>query len=158
MFTFVADSPADTDRFGAFLAEALPDSITIGLTGTLGAGKTRLVQAIATAMGVPRDQVVSPTFVLCHHYAAQRIIYHLDVYRLADEDEFLGLGPEEYFASDGITIIEWADRVEACLPRNRLMIDIEILSEESRRFSTRPYGSVADQIVADLRSRLPGAA
>jgi tRNA threonylcarbamoyladenosine biosynthesis protein TsaE len=156
MFTFVADSLADTDRFGTFLAQVLPDSITIGLAGTLGAGKTRLVQAIAAAMGVPRDQVVSPTFVLCHHYEAQRIIYHMDVYRLADEDEFLGLGPEEYFASDGITLIEWADRVEACLPKSRLMIDIEVLSEESRRFLTRPYGSVADQVVAELRSHFPG--
>ena len=75
----------------------LPDGTTVALCGTLGAGKTRLVQAIAEAAGVDRRDVLSPTFVLIQEYHGRRSIYHIDAYRLRDEDEFLALGPEEYF-------------------------------------------------------------
>ena len=138
--------------------EVLPDRFTVGLCGELGSGKTRLVQAMAGAMGVPRDQVVSPTFVLCQQYQARRTIYHLDAYRLSDEDEFLGLGPEEYFAAPAVTVIEWADRVESCLPRDRLMIELEVLPNESRQFKFSPHGEVAREIVVQLRMRLAGVA
>ncbi len=102
-------------RLGAALAEVLPDGTTVALCGTLGAGKTRLVQAIAEAAGVDRRNVLSPTFVLIQEYHGRRTVYHIDAYRLRDADEFLALGPEEYFEGDGLVLVEWADRVEpAC--------------------------------------------
>ena len=91
-FVFDAASEADTDRLGAALAGVLPPGTTIALNGTLGAGKTRLVQAIAAACGIDRQDVVSPTFVLCQRYQGDRMIYHLDAYRLHDDDEFRELG------------------------------------------------------------------
>ena len=91
----------------------LPPGTTVALCGTLGAGKTRLVQAIAEGLGVNRRDVVSPTFVLIQEYRGRRMIYHIDAYRLRDDDEFQQLGPDEYFESDGLVLIEWADRVEA---------------------------------------------
>jgi tRNA threonylcarbamoyladenosine biosynthesis protein TsaE len=139
-FVFEATSEADTDRFGAALAAVLSPGTTIALTGTLGAGKTRLVQAIAAALGVPREEVVSPTFVLCQRYQGSRTIYHLDAYRLKDDDEFRELGPEEFFESDGLTIIEWADKVADCLPDERVEIEIEVTGRTSRRFSLRAIG------------------
>jgi len=108
---FHAQDLADTDTLGAALSEVLTAGMTVALRGTLGAGKTRLIQAIAAGFNVPRSEVVSPTYVLCHEYDGRLPLYHLDVYRLRDEDEFLELGPEEYFESAGITLIEWADRV-----------------------------------------------
>ena len=69
-----------------------------------GRAKTRLVQAIAEACGIDRREVVSPTFVLIQEHHGRRTIYHVDAYRLRDEDEFLALGPEEYFESDGLTL------------------------------------------------------
>ena len=84
---FDAASEEDTDRFGAAVAAAVAPGTTIALCGTLGAGKTRLTQAIAAAYGVPREEVVSPTFVLCQQYRGTRTIQHLDAYRLHDEDE-----------------------------------------------------------------------
>src|SRR5687767_9230734 len=99
---FVARSLADTDRLGRALAEVLPDRTTIALCGTLGAGKTYLVQAIAAACGVPREMIVSPTFVLCQEYSGTRTIFHLDAYRLKNSEEFLQLGPEEFFQSSGL--------------------------------------------------------
>lgn len=123
---------AATDRLGRLLAEMLPDSTVVGLSGTLGAGKTRLVQAIAAGCGVDPTDVTSPTFVLCREYHGARMLYHLDAYRLRDEDEFLELGPEEMFASPAITLIEWAERVERLLPPERLSITLEVTGEDSR--------------------------
>src|SRR5436309_7604500 len=103
---FDAADEVGTDRFGAALAAAIPPGCVIALLGTLGAGKTRLVQAIAAACGMSREDVVSPTFVLCQQYHGRRTINHLDAYRLRDIDELRELGLEELFASDAITIIE----------------------------------------------------
>ena len=133
-FVFEAASETDTDRLGAALAAVLPSGTTIALNGTLGAGKTRLVQAIAAACGIDREDVVSPTFVLCQRYQGDRTIYHLDAYRLRDDDEFRELGPEEFFESDGLTIIEWADKVAGCLPDERIEIEVEVTGTTARRF------------------------
>jgi tRNA threonylcarbamoyladenosine biosynthesis protein TsaE len=128
----LSDLPA-TDRFGQMLAEHLPPGSVVALSGTLGAGKTRLVQAIAAACGVDPTDVTSPTFVLCREYHGTRTIYHLDAYRLKDEDEFLELGPEEMFASGGLVFIEWAERVATYLPPDCAKITLEVTGEKSRR-------------------------
>ncbi len=86
-FQFLADSEADTARLGAWLADLLPQGSVVALVGTLGAGKTRLVQAIAEHCGIDRRDVVSPTFVLVHEYRGRRLLYHIDAYRLRDEEE-----------------------------------------------------------------------
>ena len=137
---FVARDLSDTDRLGAALAQVLPASSVISLVGTLGAGKTYLVQALASALGVARESVVSPTFVLCQEYQGSKKIVHVDAYRLRDEDEFLELGPQEWFESEGLTLIEWADRVESCLPVERLEIRIEVLPADARQFEMHAIG------------------
>ncbi len=155
-FQFQASNEDETFRLGAALARHLPDGSVVALVGTLGAGKTRLVQAIAEGCGIQRRDVVSPTFVLVHEYPGERMLYHIDAYRLKDEDEFLELGPEEYFESDGITLIEWADRVEDCLPRERLEVRIEVTGEETRAFelfaSGGKYEVALDGLVTDLNA------
>ena len=151
---FIARDLQDTDRLGQVLAESLPDGTAVALCGTLGSGKTRLVQAIAAACGVPREQVVSPTFVLCHEYHGRRLLYHLDAYRLAGEREFQQLGPEEYFNSSAITLVEWADRVPGSLPPERVQIDIEVLSETERRFQVTALGDSFQAVLADITRRL----
>jgi tRNA threonylcarbamoyladenosine biosynthesis protein TsaE len=149
-FTFHARSEDDTRRLGQALAAALPATAVIALQGTLGAGKTRLVQALAAAVGVDPSSVTSPTFVLCQQYHAQRSIYHLDAYRLHDLDEFLELGVEEYFEGPGLTLIEWADRVAPCLPDERLEIQIEVTGPDSRRFLLIPHGPRMEDALARL--------
>ena len=158
VFTYHAADEAATDRLGAALADLLPGGSVVALCGTLGAGKTRLVQAVAEAEGVDRRSVVSPTFVLVQPYQGRRWIYHLDAYRLRDEDEFLQLGPEEYFESDGLTFVEWADRVQGAMPRDRLEIQIEVTGPETRRFAIRAYGERYAELIPRLQSRLAGSA
>jgi tRNA threonylcarbamoyladenosine biosynthesis protein TsaE len=152
--TFLADGEQETRRLGAALAAVLPPGTTVALVGTLGAGKTRLVQAIAAACGIPADEVTSPTFVLCQPYQGTRTLYHLDAYRLKDDDEFLELGPEEYFESDGLTLIEWADRVENCLPTERIEIRIEVTGQQARRFQLTAIGPRYQGILASLQDHL----
>src|SRR3954453_14262736 len=153
-FVFDAADETATDRFGAALAATLPPGTTVALCGTLGAGKTRLVQAIAAALGVPREEIVSPTFVLCQQYRGTHTINHLDAYRLHDEDEFHELGIEEMFSSNAITIIEWADRVVGALPDDYLRIDIEVTGPTSRRFVITTAGAQSHTAIEALRRLL----
>jgi tRNA threonylcarbamoyladenosine biosynthesis protein TsaE len=148
---FDAADERDTERLGAALARALPPGSVVALCGTLGAGKTRLVQALAAAAGVAREEVVSPTFVLCQQYRGTLTIHHLDAYRLRDEDEFRELGVDELFASDGITIVEWADRVADALPDDYLRIDIDVTGPTTRRFALSAVGERYENVLSKLK-------
>jgi tRNA threonylcarbamoyladenosine biosynthesis protein TsaE len=151
---FEATDEAGTDRLGLALARELPPGTTVALIGALGAGKTRLVQAIAAGLGVAREDVVSPTFVLCQRYDAARTIFHLDAYRLRDEEEFRELGVDEMFDSAGLVIIEWADRVAACLPEERIEIAIEVTGSTQRRFTIRAIGESNEGALRSLATML----
>jgi tRNA threonylcarbamoyladenosine biosynthesis protein TsaE len=151
MFEYVAKKESETVALGAALAEVLPGGTTVALIGTLGAGKTRLVQAIAENLGIAPGAVVSPTFVLAQEYAGRKMLYHFDAYRLRDDDEFSALGPDEYFESDGLTFIEWADRVQNCLPRRYLQIEIDVLEGDSWRFEITAFGGGWEPIFDALR-------
>ncbi len=156
-FIFIANDEAGTERLGRALAAALPSGTAVALVGTLGAGKTRLVQAFAAAHGVPRELATSPTFVLVNEYRGRVPIYHLDAYRLRDEDEFSELGPEEYFESAGVTFVEWADRVASCLPADRVEILCEAVGETVRQFTIRgttPQMEACVQQVRDATRKL----
>jgi tRNA threonylcarbamoyladenosine biosynthesis protein TsaE len=156
--TLTLNDERDTERLGAALAATLPPGTVIGLVGTLGAGKTRLVQAVAEALGVPPHTVTSPTFVLVNEYAGgQMPVYHFDTYRLKDDDEFLNLGPDEYFDGSGVTFVEWADRVADLLPAERLQITLEVVDETTRRVlmegTSERFDELAKRIATALDSR-----
>ena len=147
---FVSNSEEDTVRLGAALAAALPAGSVVALNGTLGAGKTRLVQAIAEALGIDRHDVVSPTFVLMQEYHGKLSIYHVDAYRIRDDDEFMQLGMDEYFAAKGLVFIEWAERVASCLPADFLTIEIVVISESSRLFRIESNGPLTDIVIGAI--------
>lgn len=151
-WTFTARSEAETDTLGARLAEVLTPGTVVALVGTLGAGKTRLVQAVAVALGVPEEEVTSPTFVLVNEYLGGRLpVYHFDAYRLKDEDEFLELGPEEYFDGEGITFVEWADRVESCLPREYVTIEAKVTGDTQREFAVHSNSQDLTDFLAQIQ-------
>lgn len=147
---FVANDLVATDALGARLAEVLPDGAVVALDGPLGAGKTRLVQAIGLATGIAAGEITSPTFVLINEYHGRRPIYHFDAYRLRDDDEFLELGPDEYFSGSGLTLVEWAERVERCLPQERLAVRIETVGPDTRRFYFTAFGQQYEYVLDRL--------
>ena len=119
-----------------------------------GAGKTRLVQAIAVALGAERRLVNSPTFVLIQRVRKVSFpLYHCDTYRLKNVDEFLDLGIDEIFQSDGVCLIEWGDRVADVLPPDHVRIEIEPTGPTSRRFCIEAKGPKSAKIVEAVQSR-----
>ena len=120
------ESEADTERLGRALAEVVRPGVVIGLVGTLGAGKTRLVRSLAETLGVDPGAIASPTFVLIHEYEGRLPIYHFDAYRLAGVEEFEALGASDYWIeADGLCLIEWADLVAEVLPRETWWVRID---------------------------------
>ena len=149
----LSQSERDTETLGRMLGDVLTPGTVVALVGNLGAGKTRLVQAVAAALGVDRQDVNSPTFVLIQEYAGRLPLYHFDTYRLRDSDEFLELGADELMTSGGVCLVEWADRVADVLPRNVLRIEIEIAGPTARRFRFLGTGPKSDALVVRLRER-----
>ena len=134
IWQFNSNSEAETTRLGHAIATVLKPQDVIALVGDLGTGKTRLVQAIAEGLGVDREDVNSPTFVLIQHYDGRLTLHHLDVYRLRDEDEFLDLGVDELFDGDGATLVEWADKVSDAIPEEALWVHGLVTGQDSRQF------------------------
>jgi tRNA threonylcarbamoyladenosine biosynthesis protein TsaE len=118
-------SEDETALLGRAIADVVEPGVVIGLVGPLGAGKTRLVRAIAEAMGALPAAIASPTFVLIQEYAGRIPIYHFDAYRLRSREEFEDLGFAEYLGLGGLCLVEWADRVRSLLPADCWMIEIE---------------------------------
>lgn len=154
---FDALSEEETRRLGRALAAALPPGANVALIGTLGAGKTRLVQGVAAALGTPEEDVTSPTFVLVNLYRGRTPVVHMDAYRLRDEDEFWQLGVEEYFESDMIVFVEWADRFADEMPADRVDIRIESLGETARRFILSTPTAAHEATIQRLREALEAA-
>ena len=153
-FRYETHDEQGTSRFGAALAASLPERAVIALNGPLGAGKTRLVQGLAESLGVDRREVVSPTFVLVQEYYGQRPLFHFDAYRLHGDEEFWALGPEEYFSSPGVVVIELAQRVAGCLPAERLEINVEVAGPSDRRFHCRAVGAAYEAALERLSQSL----
>jgi tRNA threonylcarbamoyladenosine biosynthesis protein TsaE len=130
--TFNLDSENETARLGRIIAELVEPGVVIGLVGALGAGKTRLVRAVAEALGVDPAAISSPTFVLIHEYEGRLPIYHFDAYRLENPQAFEDLGVADYWGGDGVCLVEWADRVRGLLPEDCWLITLEQTGPMSR--------------------------
>ena len=116
-FTRQLNTEDDTRTLGLEIANALEPGDVVALIGDLGTGKTALTKYIAEGLGIA-EEINSPTFTIVKEYRSGRLpLYHFDVYRLADEDEFFAIGGEEYFEK-GACIIEWGEMIEKILPKN----------------------------------------
>jgi tRNA threonylcarbamoyladenosine biosynthesis protein TsaE len=129
-------SAEDTAVVGAALAEDLVAGDVVALTGALGAGKTCFTQGVARGLGA-RGRVVSPTFVLVNEYRGRLPIHHVDAYRTQSLTELLDLGLEELFAGDGVTIVEWADKLAPLLPVHTIHVHMDGVGDEPRRITIR---------------------
>jgi tRNA threonylcarbamoyladenosine biosynthesis protein TsaE len=132
---FVSHGPEQTRRFGARLGALLQAGDLICLEGDLGTGKTCFVQGIGQGMGIA-EPITSPSFALVAEHRSGRpalILYHVDLYRLAMPwEEALAFGLEEYMRGDGVCVIEWADRIQSALLRERLWITLRHVDSGKR--------------------------
>jgi tRNA threonylcarbamoyladenosine biosynthesis protein TsaE len=139
-FSIVAGSAEETRALGAGLGEVarpLPEGgLLIALRGTLGAGKTVFVQGLARGLGVSATaEVVSPTFTVARDYPAAGdpplVLQHLDAYRLGSADDLEAVGFQEMVGDGRVTCVEWADRVEAALPEDRIDLELALSPEDA---------------------------
>jgi tRNA threonylcarbamoyladenosine biosynthesis protein TsaE len=151
-FHYASTSLEETARLGQAIAAAARARLVIGLSGHLGAGKTALVRAIATALDVPAEAISSPTYVLVHEYAGRLPVFHFDTYRLDNPAQFAALGVEEYFEGDGICLVEWADRVCDVLPEDRLDIRVTSTSESRRQFELIARGERSNRVLERIQA------
>ena len=132
---FISHSPAETESLGERWGRAAQPGLVIGLSGDLGAGKTQFVKGLARGLGIPA-RVHSPTFTLVNEYGGGRLrLFHLDLYRLETRGQMVSAGLEEFLQPDGVTVIEWAERIADCGLRiaDWRQVQIEIVGEMERR-------------------------
>ena len=128
----ISTSDAMTLQIGEDLGRKLKKGSVVSLRGSLGSGKTVLAKGIAKAIGI-KEAIVSPTFTIVQEYDGSSMkMYHLDLYRLSGEDEFESMGGEEFLYPDGITLIEWSEKIEDMLPEDTVYISITINEDQSR--------------------------
>lgn len=162
MATYISNSPAETEALGEQWGREAESGLVLGLSGDLGAGKTQLVKGVARGLGIT-ERVHSPTFALINVYSSGRLpLFHIDLYRLDTPDQIVGAGLEEYLRPNGVTVIEWAERIsdfrfqisdfglESAQVKNHAsrithhaslrLAKIESLSETSRRITYENIG------------------
>lgn len=124
----ISSSEELTIKIGEELGKFLKPGTIIALRGELGSGKTVLVKGIARGLDV-KEEPNSPTFVIMNAYEGRIPLYHFDLYRISGKDELEAIGYEDFFFGDGVTVAEWADRVEDVFPENTIKIEIKILEK-----------------------------
>ena len=139
----ISNSEKETIELGKKIASKLQKGMVVVLTGDLGSGKTKLTEGILTYFGL-ENEISSPTFTIVNEYYADSLnIYHFDVYRLADIDEFYAIGGEEYFEK-GDSIIEWGELIEEALPKDYIKINFsrDLENETLRTVKIENVGNI----------------
>ena len=127
----VSTSPEATRLSGARLGARLCPGDVVAMIGELGAGKTCFVQGLVQGLGASIE-ATSPTFVMVNQYRGRHVVYHVDAYRAGSMTELLDLGLDEMLGGDGVTVIEWADRLLPLLPSQTITVRISGLGDEPR--------------------------
>lgn len=147
-------APSETRALGSALGRAASPGTVLALIGPLGAGKTQLAKGVAEGLDV-HSVVNSPTFVLMNEHQGRLRLFHVDAYRLDDPQEALAAGLLDEREVEGVTVVEWADRLDGWLPADRLDIELAMEpdgNEELRRLRWRAHGTAH----ADLAARVLG--
>lgn len=148
----------ETINLGRKIGKLLQAGDVVALIGKLGSGKTTLTQGLAKGSGVKKKvYVTSPSFTLIKEYKGRLPLYHIDLYRINNFKEVYDLGYEEYFYGEGVTVIEWAEKLRALLPEEVLIINLEIIDENGRRIEFVPKGKHYREIVRQATGSRPQA-
>ncbi len=129
--TFITKSPEETIELGIKIGNKLKKGDVIAMQGTLAAGKTTITKGIAQALGIS-DTITSPTFCLISEYYGKMPLYHMDVYRLDGTEDFVNLGTDDMIYGDGVSIIEWSEKIMSELPKRTIILKITPNEDGSR--------------------------
>lgn len=147
MHQWTTSSPEETMHFSERMAAYLQPGDVLTLSGDLGAGKTIFTKGLAKGLGI-REMVNSPTFTIVKEYHSGRLpLYHMDVYRISDEED---IGIEDYFEQDGVTVIEWAENIPSWLPDDVLSVVIERAGEHERTITCKASGDRSERINEEI--------
>ena len=131
LIELISASPQETIALGERIAGQLKPGSVVALQGGLGSGKTCLTKGVALGLGIG-ETITSPTYTIVSEYTGAVTFYHIDAYRLSDEEDIEQLGLGELIGGGGISVIEWSDRVKKSLPEDSVKIEIEITGNEKR--------------------------
>lgn len=131
MITLTTHTAEETIELGRKIGSLLKKGDIIAMQGTLAAGKTTITKGIAEALGV-KDNITSPTFCLISEYEGKMPLYHMDVYRLDGAEDFADLGTEDMLYGEGVSIIEWSEKVMSELPKKTIILKLEPHEDGSR--------------------------
>lgn len=148
----VTHNPEGTLKWGARLAAQLREGDIICLSGDLGAGKTTLVKGIARGLKIKEVQVNSPTFILMNSYQGRLPLYHFDLYRIDGPKDILNIGYEEFLYSDGVSVVEWADKLGSLFPDDCVKIQLSMRGENERRLKVSSRGKRSRQIFERIKT------
>ncbi len=147
----ITKSRNETVSLGERVGKSLKKGFVLALYGSLGSGKTVFAKGVARGLKVKKAHYVnSPTFVILKEYKGRLPLYHFDVYRLKDIDSFKTVGYGDYFYGDGVSVIEWADKIKEALPKEHLLIKIDLLGENERAFKISARGNKYKAILNKL--------
>ena len=132
MLTFITKSPEETIELGFKIGKLLKKGDIIAMQGTLAAGKTTITKGIAQALDIS-DTITSPTFCLISEYYGKMPLYHMDVYRLEGGEDFVNLGTDDMIYGDGVSIIEWSEKIMNELPKRTIILKITPQDDGSRK-------------------------
>ncbi len=143
MITFTTTSADETISLGKKIGSLLQKGDIIAMQGTLAAGKTTITKGIAQALGV-KDTITSPTFCLISEYEGKMPLYHMDVYRLDGAEDFANLGTEDMLYGEGVSIIEWSEKIMEELPKKTIVLKIEPHEDGTRTITIEnwPHGEI----------------
>lgn len=142
-------SEEETGRLGCCLGRLIEQPLVILLSGDLGAGKTCFSRGLARGLGVPEEvPIASPSYTLMNAYQGRLELYHFDLYRLAEPDDLLELGMEEYLPGSGVAIVEWADLFTG-LAREYLAVHLTHQQADQRRIECRAAGAAARTLLQE---------
>ena len=147
--TIITKSPEETKNLGKKVSKLTKPGDLLAFYGELGVGKTCFIQGISQGLKV-KDYVTSPSFTIINEYQGKIPIYHFDLFRLDNAEEILELGYKEYFYGEGLTVIEWAEKIEQLLTKEHLKIEIKFKDRYQRTISFIPQGDRFNKFLEEL--------
>lgn len=149
--TFITHSSQETFNLGRRIGSLISDPLSLGLSGDLGSGKTVLVQGLAKGLEVPAEYyITSPTFTLVNEYPGRLRLFHIDLYRLDHHMDMQDIGLDDILSANAVAAIEWAEKLPHDIIQTGLMLNFDVIDDDTRKINVTAYGHAAADLIKAL--------